>query len=117
MLRESSKISNDAVELSDVTRGLSDATGIAHAEILVEFAEAVVQRDIPRIAAARKAVFDALGNDATVDTAAIIAGFHGFVRIADAIGIPYQTAARGEDAPELREQAGISAFYRIREQA
>ena len=43
--------------------------------------------------------------------------FHGFVRIADAIGIPYQTAARGEDAAELREQAGISAFYRVREQA
>ena len=117
MLRESSKISNETVELSDVTRGLSDATGIAHASILVEFAEAVVQRDNRRIAAARKAVFVALGNDATVDTAAIIAGFHGFVRIADAIGIPYQKAARGEDAPELREQAGISAFYRFREQA
>lgn len=117
MLRESSKISNDAVELSDVTRGLSDATGIAHAKILVEFAEAVVHRDMQRIAAARKAVFGALGNNATVDSAAIIAGFHGFVRIADAIGIPYQRAARGEDAPELREQAGINAFHRIKEQA
>jgi len=52
-----------------------------------------------------------------VDAAATIAGFHGFVRIADAIGIPYQTAARGEDVPELREQAGINAFHRIRERA
>ena len=24
---------------------------------------------------------------------------------------------RGEDVPELREQAGINAFYRVREQA
>ena len=117
MLRESSKISNDAVELSDVTLGLSDATEIPHAAILVEFAEAVVRRDVPNIAAARNAVFETLGNDATVDAAAIIAGFHGFVRIADAIGIPYQTAARGEDVPELREQAGISAFHRIRAQS
>lgn len=117
MLRESSKISNQAVELSDVTQGLNHATDIAHAPLLVEFAEAVVQRDVARIVAARKAVFDAMGNDATVDAAATTAGFHGFVRIADAIGIPYTTAAKGEDVPELREQAGINAFPRIREQA
>lgn len=117
MLRESSKISNETVELSDVTRGLSHATGIAHARILVEFAEAVVQRDSRRVAAARKAVFDALGNDAMIDAAATIAGFHGFVRIADTIGIPYETAAAGQDVPELREQAGINAFHRISAQA
>ena len=117
MLRESSKISGDAVELSDVTKGLSDATGIAHAPVLVEYAEAVVERDPARIAAARDAVFAALGNDAVVDAAAVIAGFHGFGRIADAIGIPYQTAAAGQDLPELREQAGISAFPRIKGRA
>lgn len=114
MLRESSKVSGEAVELSDVTRGLSDATGIAYARILVEFAEAVVLRDRSRIAAAREAVFAALGNDATVDAAATIAGFHGFVRIADSTGIPYQTAAAGQDRPDIREEAGISAFPRIR---
>jgi hypothetical protein len=35
------------------------------------------------------------------------------VRIADAIGIPYSGAAGGRDAPEVREQAGVNAFYRI----
>ena len=113
MLRESSKISEEAVELSDVTRGLSAATAIAHAPLLVAFAEAVVHRDPPRIAAARDAVFAAMGNDATVDAAATIAGFHGFVRIADAIGIPYDTAAMGRDVPEIREAAGINAFPRV----
>jgi hypothetical protein len=114
MLRESSKISGEAVELSDVTKGLSDATGIAHAPILVAFAEAVVQRDPPSIAAAREAVFAALGNDAMVDAAAVIASFHGSVRIADAIGIPYQTAAAGKDRPDIRDEAGISAFPRLK---
>lgn len=114
MLRESSKISEETVELSDVTRGLSDATGIAHAPLLVEFAEAVVHRDRPRVDAARNAVFAAMGNDATVDAAATIAGFHGFVRIADTIGIPYDTAAMGRDVPDIREAAGINAFPRVR---
>ena len=116
MLRESSKISGEAVNLSDVTKGLSDATRIAHAPALVEFAEAVVLRDSPRIAAARAAVLAALGNDAMVDATAIIAGFHGFVRLADAIGIPYQMAAAGQDLPDLREEAGISSFPRFRAQ-
>jgi hypothetical protein len=39
------------------------------------------------------------------------------VRIADAIGIPYTAAAQGRDVPELREQAGINAFYRVRGEA
>lgn len=116
MLRESSKVSGEAVELSDVTKGLSDGTGIAHARILVEFAESVVLRDAPRIAASREEVLATLGNDAMVDAAAVIAGFHGFVRIADSTGIPYQTAAAGQDRPDIREEAGISAFPRLREQ-
>ena len=39
--------------------------------------------------------------------------FHGFVRIADAIGIPYETAGFGNDAAEIREEAGINQFHRI----
>ena len=113
MLRESSKFSDEAVEISDVTRGLSSGTEIAHAAILVAYAESVVRRERAHIDAARQAVFDALGNDGTVDAAATIAAFHGFTRIADTIGIPYETAAAGEDVPELRAQTGINAFYRI----
>lgn len=86
---------------------------IAHAAALVEFAEAVVLRDAARAAAARAALRQALGEAGFVDAAAIVAAFHGFVRIADAIGIPYTTAAGGRDLPELREQAGINAFYRV----
>jgi hypothetical protein len=114
MLRESSKISNEAVDLKDVSSGLSERTAVAHAPILVAFAEAVVARDDARIRPVREAIRNALGGRALVDVAATVAGFHGFVRIADAIGIPYTTAAAGQDAPDVREQAGVNAFYRVR---
>ena len=32
---------------------------------------------------------------------------HGFVRVADAIGIPFETASGGQDLPELREAADL----------
>ncbi len=115
MLRESSQIANDEVELSDVTGGLSAGTQILHAEALVNFAEAIVARDTAAIVIARQAIFEALGNDAMVDAACVASAFHGFVRIADAIGIPYTTAAQGQDVPEIREAAGINDFYRIQE--
>ena len=99
MLRESSKFSNEAVNLADVTAGLSSQTQVAHAPILVAFAEAVVARDDARIRPAREAIRAAMGEAALVDCASTVAGFHGFVRIADAIGIPYTTAAAGQDAP------------------
>ena len=58
-----------------------------------------------------------LGEAGLVDAAAVVGAFHGFVRIADAIGIPYTGAAQGRDVPELREQAGINDFYRVRGEA
>ena len=73
-----------------------------------------VLRDEARIAAARAVLRKALGWPGLVDAAAIVGAFHGFVRIADAIGIPYTTAARGGDVPELRERAGVNEFYRVR---
>lgn len=101
MLRESVQISGGNPE------------EIAHRETLVDFAEAVVLRDAPRTEAARGRLHKALGDAGFVDAAAIVAAFHGFVRIADAIGIPYTTASGGKDLPELREQAGVNDFYRV----
>ncbi len=101
MLRESVQISGGKSE------------EIAHQAALVDFAEAVVLRDAPRTDAARARLHAALGDAGFVDAAAIVAAFHGFVRIADAIGIPYTTASGGKDLPELREQAGVNEFYRV----
>jgi hypothetical protein len=114
MLRESMQITGKQVDVRGVTQGFDEELDIPHAAALVEFAEAVVLRDVPRIAAAREALRRSLGDAGMVDAAAIVAAFHGFVRIADAIGIPYITASGGRDLPELREQAGVNDFYRVR---
>lgn len=114
MLRESVQMSGQQVDVGSVTRGFDAGARIPHAAALAEFAEAVVLRDPARSAAARAALGAALGAEGLVDAAATVAAFHGFVRVADAIGIPYTTAARGQDLPELREEAGINAFHRIR---
>jgi hypothetical protein len=114
MLRESMQIGGREVDVQGVTQGFDDDVDIPHAKALVEFAEAVVGRDARRIGAARAGLRSALGDVGFVDAAAVVAAFHGFVRIADAIGIPYTTAARGADAPEIRERAGVNRFYRVR---
>jgi len=104
------------VDVRGVTRGFEDGVDIPHAVGLAGFAEAVVRRDAARVAAWREQLRPLLGDAGLVDAAAVIGAFHGFVRIADAIGIPYTTAARGEDAPEIRERAGVNEFYRVRGQ-
>lgn len=114
MLRESMQTEGKQVDVRGVTQGFDAGVDIPHAAELVDFTEAVVLRDAPRTVAARARLRAALGDAGFVDAAAVVAAFHGFVRIADSIGIPYTTAARGADVPELREQAGINAFYRVR---
>jgi len=114
MLRESVQAGGGQVDVANATRGSGKGVDVPHAAGLVEFVEAVVARDSGRTAAARAALRQALGEDGLVDAAAIVGAFHGFVRIADATGIPYTTAAQGGDAPEIRERAGVNEFYRVR---
>ena len=114
MLRESMQTEGKQVDVRGVTQGFDEEIGIPFAAELVEFAEAVVSRDESRTARARAALRPALGEAGFVDAAAVVGAFHGFVRIADAIGIPYTTASGGKDLPELREQAGVNDFYRVR---
>ena len=113
MLRESSKISGYKIKLRDITQGLSDETHIPQGDILIDLADAVVARNKNTIANVRNKLLAVLGNDAVVDALAVASAFHGFVRIADAIGIPYTTAAQGGDAPDIREEAGINDFHLI----
>src|SRR5438046_9609410 len=116
MLRESMQTSGKQVDVRGVTQGFAESLDIPHAAAPVEFAEAVVLRDAHRIATVREKLRTALGEAGLVDAAAIVAAFHGFVRIADATGIPYTTAAQGRDAPEVRERAGVNEFYRVRDE-
>ena len=43
--------------------------------------------------------------------AAVAAAFHGYVRLADATGIPYEHAGFGTDTTELRAAIGLDKFY------
>lgn len=114
MLRESMQIEGREVNLGNVAHGNDAGVAVPHAAKLLEFAEAMVLRDAPRIAMVRGQLRAALGEAGLVDAAAITAAFHGFVRIADAIGIPYETAAGGVNRPEIREAAGVVEFYRMK---
>ncbi len=114
MLRESMQAGGKQVDVAGVTQGFDDNVDIPHVAVLVEFAEAVVAQDDTRSATAREALRKLLGEAGLADAAATVGAFHGFVRIADAVGIPYTTAAQGRDAPEIRSRAGVNDFYRVR---
>ena len=114
MLRESMQTLGREVDVRGVTAGFDSGIDIPHAAKLAAFAEAIVQTDWERVAAARQTLLDALGEPGLVDAAAVVGAFHGFVRIADATGIPFETASGGRDLPELRAQAGVNGFHRVR---
>lgn len=83
-------------------------SGVPHGRLLLAFAEAAVA-DAEDLKARRDAVADALGQDATIDAAAVIAIFQAVVRIADATGIPLEDA-KAEISAEFRAELGLNAF-------
>ena len=76
--------------------------------ILLAFAEAAVA-DSDDLAARRDAVSAALGDEAMVDAAAVIAIFQAVVKIADATGIPLEEA-KAEVSADFRADLGIDAY-------
>ena len=113
MLRESSKIKAMKVNLAEVTQegGMSNDNDIGAAELLSRFAESVVSRELNKCAHLRAQIISELGEKAFVDVAAIAAAFHGFVRVADSMGIPHSTAGGGHDSSKLQREIGIDQFY------
>ena len=59
----------------------------------------------------RAALNEVLGEEGMIDAAAVAGAFHGFVRVANATGIPAGGSAQGTDTAELRQQTGIDDFY------
>ncbi len=64
------------------------ASGVAHAEALVGFADALVGRDEDVLELARARLLEEVGPEGLVDAAAVAANFERMVRIADSTGIP-----------------------------
>ena len=92
--------------------GVMDGTSemrVPHAAELLQFVEAALSFDAPRIAVARDAVLAAMGEAAMVDAAAVLAGFNGITRIADATGIPLEDF-KAEQSAGWRTTLGIDRF-------
>jgi alkylhydroperoxidase family enzyme len=90
----SSKASGIDVDI-DVVAGRENAREeIPCADALIEFAEAAIGGDDGRLATAREALSELLGDEAVVDAAGVIAAFNMNTRIADAAGIPLDEPAR-----------------------
>ena len=109
-LRVSGEMTDSAVDVSAITDGkAASSSGVAHAEALVEFAEAVVGRDDAALERARQRILDELGNDELVDAAAVAANFERMDRIADSTGIPLEGPMKAMSF-DLREKLGTDRF-------
>lgn len=85
-----------SAELSDATVNLQMINGdqhategdVAHAKVLMHFAESFARRDELGLTQARAALLSEAGPEVLVDAAGVAANFQRMVRIADSIGIP-----------------------------
>ncbi len=82
-------------------------SGVPHGDVLVAYAEAVLAGKKQAIAIARQNTIERLGDDATVDAAAVISAFNVVTRIADATGIPLDPISAPRTA-SLREELGLN---------
>lgn len=80
-----------------------------HSNILVSFAQHAISRDGEAAARSRTALAEVAGQDAMIDAAAVIGGFDGITRIADATGIPLEDA-KAAHTEDLRRQLKIDVF-------
>jgi hypothetical protein len=90
-------------------QGNGEATGVTSGAELLAFADAALGMDGRALAAARAAVVSVAGVAGMVDAAAVIGGFDGITRIADATGIPVEPA-KAEDAADFIAALGIGRF-------
>ncbi len=108
LLRASSEVAGDTVDLSAIREGESAAggSGIAHAEALIALADAQVGDDDTVLATARARLLAEVGAEAFVDATAVVANFERMVRIADATGTPL-------DAPIATLATGLRAELQL----
>jgi hypothetical protein len=71
---------------------------VPHGGTLLAFADAVLGRDAGALTRAREAVRLAVGSTGLSDAAAVIGGFDGITRIADATGIPLEPEKAAQTA-------------------
>lgn len=88
--------------------GTSDV-GVDHAALLGNFAAAALAPEGSTLDASRERLVAVIGEAGMIDAAAVLAGFNGICRIADATGIPLE-APKAEQTTGLRADLGINRF-------
>ena len=83
--------------------------GVPHWAELVALVDATIGRDSAAVSAARTALIAAVGQRGMLDTAAVIGGFDGITKVADATGIPLEPGKAAETA-DWRTSLGIDRF-------
>ena len=109
MLRASTQINGEEVDITAVTKGGQVDSGIEAGGVLVAFAEAAMTGSESDVAAAREALRSRLGDAATVDAASVIANFERMVRIADGTGIPLD-APLAMITADMQKEIGTDQF-------
>ena len=89
--------------------GGSGDIGVHGEAALVALADAALGNSDAVLAQARTKVRDELGNAALIDAAAVIGGFDGITRIADAIGIPLEPVKQ-QQTSDFYDALGIGSF-------
>lgn len=92
-----------------VDRDSAKDCGIAHAEALVDFADALVAAEEPELSQARSRVLHEVGAEGLVDAAAVAANFERMVRIADSTGIPVDGFMSTLSA-DVRRELDLASF-------
>ena len=109
MLRESSKIEGNDVDLQVIISGSEGQEKLPAERELVAFAEAALGDDQTAIADARSQLTERIGTDGMIDSACVIANFQRMVCIADGTGIPLDTPVAIITAG-IRDELGINNF-------
>jgi hypothetical protein len=90
----------------------SGGSGVAHEIELLAFADAAIDPAADP-ASTREALAAAIGGDATIDAAAVIAGFDAITRVADGSGIPLEPP-KAEASAEWRARLGIDDYWTMK---
>lgn len=88
--------------------GASDP-GVPLSRELLAFADSSLGEDAGALAAARTRLVAVAGVEAMIDAAAVIAGFDGITRIADATGIPLEPP-KANQTTDLRATLRLDQF-------
>ncbi len=106
MLRASSEHDDAGYSLQGILQ--HGDSGVPHAALLVEFAEAMLGDDQRRQHDARQQLRQTLGEAALADAAAVVASFDAVVKIADASGILLEED-KARATVELRAELDLNA--------